>query len=69
MRAPVQMFSLHGGHMLHSPRVERLKFLRPDQVVKCLRLVEDVENRAKSLYIGANGIYRYAWISGEDPSA
>jgi hypothetical protein len=66
VRPPVQLFSLHGGQMLRSPRLEKFDDLYTDQVVPCLRFVEDCENRAKSLYIGANGIYRYAWIGDDD---
>lgn len=63
---PVQIFSLHGGHTLRSPRVEKFDMISRDQVVKCVQWVEDVENRAKSLYIGSNGIWRYAWTGDDD---
>lgn len=66
MHPPVQIFSLHGGHTLRSPRVEKFDMISRDQVVKCVQWVEDVENRAKSLYIGSNGIWRYAWTGDDD---
>lgn len=62
----VQLFSLHGGHVLKSPRVEKFGLVAEAQVVKCVQWARDVENRAKSLYIGANGIFRYAWTGDDD---
>lgn len=63
--APVQLFSLHGGHTLNSP--ELLKSLPPGENrnnarVKTVRFVKDGENRLKSLYVshGAS-IKRFTW--------
>lgn len=63
---PVQIFSLHGGHKLRSPRLEAFTLIYPDQVMRCVKWVEDVKDRAKSLYIGCNGIFRYGWTGDDD---
>lgn len=65
VHAPVQILSLHGGHRVRAPEVEGFDALSKGQLVKCVQWVTDIENRAKSLYIGCNGIHRYAW-TGED---
>ncbi|RDL38246.1 uncharacterized protein BP5553_02586 [Venustampulla echinocandica] len=70
LHAPVQLFSLHGGHALHSPQIA--KYLPPGENVhgghvKCLRFARDGENRMKSLYVGyGHDIRRFAWAEKEE---
>jgi hypothetical protein len=59
----IQLFSLHGGDKLQSPRVSSL---HDDRNIKCLRFARDIENKMKSLYLGSAGIQRYALASDEE---
>jgi hypothetical protein len=56
---PVQLFSIRGGQMLPSPKMDNI--LHRDQVVKCVDWVGDVEGSSKSLYVLGNGLHRFTW--------
>lgn len=73
----VQLFSLHGGHQLRSPAMDKefgpaiLRTRRAEEremlPVRCVRFARDVEERMSSLYIGASqGLVRYAWAENEE---
>ena len=62
----VQLFSLHGGHMLKSPRVAGVSTYDDTRPVKCLRFARDVHNKMKSLYVEYGDIQRYTWALREE---
>jgi hypothetical protein len=62
----VQLFSLHGGYILQSPRVARLADFDDSRAVKCLRFARDIHTKMKSLYIEYGDIQRYAWASKDE---
>jgi hypothetical protein len=70
---PVQLFSLHGGHKLHSPYVSRPRPRGEDEDttnVKCLKFATDIDGKMKSLYVGlSRDIQRYAWAEREEADA
>ncbi|EPE30874.1 WD40 repeat-like protein [Glarea lozoyensis ATCC 20868] len=61
----VRLFSLWGGHTLHSAALERHygSISNPyGDHVRCLKLCRDIDDRMKSLYIGlGSSIQRFAW--------
>lgn len=76
---PVQLFSLKGGHKLRCEALEmcpiRRSLIRNDpssqrnRPFRCVRFVEDMKGRAKSLWVGADtGLTRYTWANDRDDS-
>jgi hypothetical protein len=65
VQSPVRLFSLWGGHTLHSTALERHygSTSNPNgDHVRCLRLCRDIDDRMKSLYVGlGSSIQRFAW--------
>jgi hypothetical protein len=62
---PIQLFSLHGGHVLKSdprrPTFANLAIMRRDDIIPCVRFARDDADRLKSLYVSADVIRRYGW--------
>ena len=62
---PLQLFSLHGGHVLKSdprqPTFANLAALRHDDVIPCVRFARDNTDRLKSLFVSTDVIRKYGW--------
>lgn len=70
VHAPVEIFSLHGGHKIPMPAlIDAFDGIGDDEIVKCVQWAPDIEHRAKSLYAACGGIYRFAWTGSDDGEA
>lgn len=63
---PVQLFSLKGGHALPTPRHPVNVNERPTWTTAAF--IQDTRSKFKSLYLGTDKLYRFAWSNEWDDS-
>ena len=62
----IQLFSLHGGHILKTPRIAEFAGVDERRPAKCVRFAKDIETKMKSLYVENGDIRRYGWALREE---
>jgi hypothetical protein len=72
---PIQLFSLHGGHILPSPRLSELSNTKDTWKLwdtdtdntpwRSARFLQDTESKFKSLYVGQKYLTRFSWVPQE----